>query len=266
MVTDSVGDRVAPRGVVCWTDLLILAWRLDRPLRPLQHPLITDLRQQVDIQLGGLEKRRILGQSLDQVANPRQLRGSLRIIITCGVACPFPRITEVVVQGAPDGLARDRVAPLRRELQTKCGTAPASATPAAGTWRPSEDGDERALPATQLRRGWSPRRWLILRPARRELTSPVSSDRAVDATARAEENISNLGRREAARTQEQNVQPQQVTIAGLAQFGEHLLLFFSWELKYRFSRRRRPTSDIRFGSTYRCIRKGLSVPISDVSI
>jgi hypothetical protein len=62
------------------------------------------------------------------------------------------------------------------------------------------------------------------------------------------------------------VEAEQVAIAGLPQFLEHLLLFYVGNLKYRFARHRQFFSEHQFGRTYRCIRKNLSVPISCASI
>ena len=59
---------------------------------------------------------------------------------------------------------------------------------------------------------------------------------------------------------------EQVAVARLAQFAEHLRLFFFGDVKYRLARHRRFFSEHQFGRTYRCIRKNLSVPIFCASI
>ncbi len=59
-----------------------------------------------------------------------------------------------------------------------------------------------------------------------------------------------------------NVQCAQVAVAGGAQLPPHLRLFGYGYLKYRFPRHTQFTSEVRLVSTYPCIRKNLSVPIS----
>lgn len=66
--------------------------------------------------------------------------------------------------------------------------------------------------------------------------------------------------------QEQDVQTEQIAIAGLPQLLEHLLLFRLGNLKYRSARHRQFFSGHQFGRTYRCIRKNSPVPISCASI
>jgi hypothetical protein len=58
------------------------------------------------------------------------------------------------------------------------------------------------------------------------------------------------------------MQGQQMPVTGGTQLRPHLLLFSQWDVKYRVSRHSRFTNDKGLGSTYRFIRKNLSVPIS----
>ena len=60
--------------------LLILAGRDDLNHLAFRHPLITDLRQQVDVQLIGKDQSRSSGEVFNAKANARQLVDALRII------------------------------------------------------------------------------------------------------------------------------------------------------------------------------------------
>ncbi len=216
----------------------------------------------MDIQLKGCEKRRIPRQSLTEMADARQLRDPVGVVVPRRVPGALPRITQLM-EGAPEGLARDPKAALRRQLQRERLATPARPAPAIGLWRPLEHGHKRTLPTEQLGRRLGGRRRA---PSAVDLPALISGDGAINARARAEETVSNLRRRVPLRTQEQDVESKQVAVAGLAQLAEHPLLFFAGNLKYGFSRHRRFFSDHQFASTYRCIRKNSSVPISCASI
>ena len=152
---------------------------------------------------------------------------------------------------------------LRGQLQRERGTTPTCPAPAIGVWRPLEHREQRAVPTEQPGRCLGVSRRV---PSALALPVLVSGDGAIDAGARAEEAVGNLRRRAPLRAQEQDVEAEQVAIAGLPQLLEHLLLFFDGNLKYRFARHRQFFSDHQFGCTDRCIRKNLSVPISCASI
>lgn len=197
------------------------------------------------VQFVSEEKRSILRQSLTQMTNLCQFRDPLRVVVARRMARPLPGITQLV-QGAPQGLARDPRAALRRQLQRERLTTPAGAAPPVGLWRPLEQGDERPLPGKQFGRRNGIRRRAPSVPARLAL---VSRDGAINSRTRAEEIGRNLRRRAPGATQEQDVESEQVAIAGLPQFAEHPLLFFNRYLKYRFSRHRQFFLAHQFGCT-----------------
>ena len=58
------------------------------------------------------------------------------------------------------------------------------------------------------------------------------------------------------------MQGQQMAVTCRPQLRQHLLLFGGWDVKYRVSRHSKFTNDKGLDSTYRFIRKNLSVPIS----
>lgn len=95
-----------------------------------------------------------------------------------------------------------------------------------------------------------------------ELAAPVGCDRAIDAGARAEERTGDGCWRPTRRAEQQNMEPEQMSIASAPQLGQHLLLFDNGDVKYRVSRHSRFTNDKGLDSTYRFIRKNPSVPIS----
>src|SRR5215472_5849730 len=101
----------------------------DLLLSPFGHPFVADLGQEVNIQLVGKEKRRILGQSLNEVANPSQPAEPFGVIVSPDRPGPFPGITQLV-QDPADGLAGGRVTALNPQLSGQGGATPPRAAPA----------------------------------------------------------------------------------------------------------------------------------------
>ena len=90
----------------------------------------------------------------------------------------------------------------------------------------------------------------------------ISRNDAIDRRARAEQESSNLSRRAANGTKQQDVQSQQVTVTGLAELRKHLRLLRLRNIEYGrvghslFSETNRVFSHNRF------IRENLPVPMS----
>ena len=196
------------------------------------------------------------------MTNPRQFRDPLWVIITRRMPRPLPAIIQAV-QRAPNGLARHPVATSSRQLQRERGATPPRAAPAISCRGALQQREQRPLPTPQYGRHRGVRG---IAPAVSHLPASVSRDGSINARPRAEQERSNLRRRAPRGAQQQDVESKQVAIAGLPQLAEHPLLFFSRNLKYRFSGHRRFFSGHQFGGTYRCIRKNLPVPISCGSI
>jgi len=231
--------------------------RHDFDLRPLRHPLITDLGEQVNVEFVG-EKQGVCGlQPFNYGADAGEFGDPLRVIIPRDVARSLPHITDIC-QPPPDGFARDGDRALRAELESERLTTPPHPTPPVSGRRTLEQREQRPLQARQTTRRLALCGGVTPPP----LATSVSSDHAVHARPRAEEECGNLRWRAPLSAQHQDVEGEQVTIARGAQLAQHLLLFAKWYLKYRFPRHSEFTSDIRLGCTYRCIRKNSSVPIS----
>lgn len=95
-----------------------------------------------------------------------------------------------------------------------------------------------------------------------EVAAAVGRDRAVDAGARTEERRRDLSRSAPGRAEQEDVDGQQMPITRRTQLRQQLRLFGLWKVKYRGSRHSRFTFDKGLGSTYRFLRKNLSVPLS----
>lgn len=237
--------------------LPVRAWRHDFGLRALGHPLIADLGEQVDVQFVGEKQGFCRQQPLDQRTNASEFHDSLLIIVTRHMARPLPRVAKFM-KPALDGLAGNARATSRFEFKGQSGTTPSSSTPPEGRWRTPHN---RAQGAFERRPVWlrCACGWRTVEPS---LATLIGVNNSVDAGARAEQAGSNLGRRSPLRAQQQNVEREQVAVASGAQFLEQRGLFVGRYVKYRFPRHRQFTNDKGLGSTYRFIRKNLSVPIS----
>ena len=181
----------------------------------------------MDVQLIDKEKRSAGRQSLDQVTNPGQPADPLGIIVAALGTGSFPRVIQLV-QGAADRFAGEFVATLSLELKGQGGATPTGAAPAKNRGRLFDQGQERALPREQSP-GFRP--WRLSAPTGCPLAPVVSLERSIDTGARAKKKFGNLGRGAPRRTQQQDMQSQEVAVAGLAQLVQHLDLFFLGDVK-----------------------------------
>lgn len=150
--------------------LLVRPWREHLSWRPLEHPFVADLRQQMDVQFISEEQHLRGAQMLDHMANPRQFLNSLRIVIFGGMTRSLPGIAQLMKRAA-HCLARDPGAAWRRQLQGERGATPARPAPAKALWCALQERDQRTLPTEQL--GCLRRVPMSLGPAGHELPAPV---------------------------------------------------------------------------------------------
>ena len=190
------------------------------------------------------EKQGFRGQqSFNYRANPGEFRHPLRVRITRAVAGTLPTVAQFM-QPPPDGFARDSHAAPRAEFHSQRRATPSCPAPPKGGRRTLDEGKHRPLE----RRDAARRLAFNLGLSQPSLAAPVSRDHAVNARPRAEQEGRNLGRRASLRTQQQDMQREQVAIASSAQLLQHCGLFVGSNLKYRFSGHRRVTSSTSVGS------------------
>src|SRR5262249_50115577 len=196
------------------------------------HPLVADFGQQMDIQLVGKEQRCRGGQVSKHETDPGQLLHALGVVIFGGQLGALPDPTEVV-QPAAQRLGGDLYAPARLDLQGQRGTAPARATPPTCTGHGLKDRQHGALQARsqypQPRAAGIFLTWVV----KRQRARPVRLHHPINARTRTEEHGGNLAGGAARGTQQQQVQGQQVPIAGPAQFCQHAGLLSHWNIYYR---------------------------------
>src|SRR5262249_49123231 len=196
------------------------------------HPLVADFGQQMDIQLVGKEQRCRGGQVFKHETDPGQLLHALGVVIFGGQLGALPDPTQVV-QPAAHRLGRDLYAPARLDLQGQRGTAPARATPPTCTGHGLKDRQHGALQARSQYPQPRAAGIFLTRVVKRERARPVRLHHPINARTRTEEHGGNLAGGAARGTQQQQVQGQQVPIAGPAQFCQHAGLLSHWNIYYR---------------------------------
>ena len=242
--------------------LLIDAWGDDLKRLTFGHPLIADLRQQVNVQLIGKYQSRLPARVFNAKANSRQLVDALRVIITGDQFGALPDPTRLM-QPAPDGCRRDRDATLYLHLLGQRGATPARATPAVSRRRALEQRQQRA--AQRRRQRTSAMRRLGIGQSI-ERASLISTDGAIDAGARAEQDGSNLSRRVASRAQQEDVEGEPVAITGAAEFKEQTFLLRARQINYGRTRHSESSVIDRLFRNYRNIKEQPTVPTSCILV
>src|SRR5262249_17734586 len=138
-----------------------------------------------------------------------------------------------VVQGAAEGRGRDLYGAACLDLQGQRGTAPARATPPTCTGHGLKDRQHGALQARSQYPQPRAAGIFLTRVVKRERARPVRLHHPINARTRTEEHGGNLAGGAARGTQQQQVQGQQVPIAGPAQFCQHAGLLRHWNIYYR---------------------------------
>src|SRR4029079_5707190 len=212
--------------------LFIRARRPDLLLSAFLHPLIANLGQQADVEFISKQQELSGAKMLKKPANPCQFKDALRVIIFRRKFSALPDPAELM-QVTAHGFGRNFNAAIDFELGGKTGTRPTCATPAKGRGSRFEQRQPRACQPEGQGRGADRRmQWAIASEVKGERVVTVSSDNAIDRGARAEEESGNLGGRAARRTQQQDMQGQQVTVARLTKLRKHLLLLGLRNIEY----------------------------------
>src|SRR5215216_253307 len=254
-------DDLASHGVerTCQIALLILARRDDFNDFAFWHPLITDLRQQMNVQLVGKHQSRLMSEIFKAKADARQFADTLCIRVTSDKFGAFPDPTQRV-QPAAGGGCRNRNAALHLHLRRKRCATPACTTPSVSRRRFGEQRQQRATHRRCQRTGLARQGFSISKA--KEFASAIALDYAINARARAKQDALNLGRRIASGTQQEDVERQQVAVASAAQLGEHLFLLIIRDVNYgRTWHRSVSMINRKFGNN-RNIKEHLTVPIS----
>ena len=242
--------------------LFIRTRRHDFKLSAFLHPRISDLRQQVDVEFVSKQQELFRAKMLKNPANSREFLDALRVIIFGNELGAFPDPAEFM-QPTAGGIGRDFDAAIDFELRREGGTTPACSTPAEGLGSGFEQSQQRAFYGRRQTGGTDGRLQRgIVSEIKAERMAAVSGDNTIDRRARAEQECSDLGRRAASGTKQQDVQSQQVTVARASELRKHLNLLRLRNVKYGrighslFSETNRVCSNNRF------IKENLSVPIS----
>src|ERR1044071_9394944 len=191
--------------------LLIGARGPDFLLSAFGHPFVTDLGQEVDVQLIGKEKGGASRQALGQVTNPGQQAHALGIIVAGLGPGSFPSVVELV-QSQPDRFAGELVTSLGSELKGQGGATPTGAAPAKNRGRLFDQRQERTMPREQSPR-FEPA--VLLTPSPRPLTPLVSLDGSIDRASGAKEKLADLSGSPPVRTQQEVVKGKKATATGL---------------------------------------------------
>lgn len=175
----------------------------------------------MDIQLIGEEQNRSPAEVFHAETDLRQLPGAFRVVVPGDEFGALPDPTQLV-EPAPEGRRRDLDAALRLHLNGEGGTTPTHPAPAKSRRSFVEQSQQRAAQTWRQRRGALP-----LPPGLHQLVEragAISFDDAVNARTRTEQHRGDLRRGVAGGREQQDVERQQVAVAGASQFKEHFSL------------------------------------------
>jgi hypothetical protein len=212
--------------------LLVSARSQDLKLSVFLHPLITNLRQQVDVEFVSKQQELFRPEMLENPADSGQFLDALWVVI---FGCEFGSLPDPAhfSQPAAQGIGRGINAAIDLELGRKGCTTPARTAPAEGFWGSLE---QRKQGAFQRRRQNSSAQGLedypVISEIKAKRVSAISSDNAIDRRAGAEQESSDLGGSAASGAKQQNVQSEQVTITSGSELRKYLLLLRMWNIQY----------------------------------
>ena len=253
------GNYVERTGKVVF---LVCTRRHHLKLSAFLHPLVADLRKQLDVEFVSKQQELFRAKMLEYAPNPRQFIDALPVIVFSGElgALPDP---SYFMQPAAQGISRSLNAAIDLELGSKCCTTPTSATPAKGFRRLTKQGQKRASErGRQTSRAKRRLNCAIAGKVKAKRVVTIGSNNPVDGRARAEQEGSNLSGSAARSTKQQDVKGEQVAVAGAPELRKRLLLLRERDVKYGriwhslYSKKNRVFRNNRF------IKEFLSVPIS----
>src|SRR5215471_4458394 len=226
--------------------LLVSARGQDFELLPLGQPLVADFGEQADIKFIGKEHRGPGWQVLDGRTNTGQLLYPLRVIILGGQLRSLPYPAQLV-QPAAHGLSRNLHAPACLQLQGQRCATPARPAPPTRPRHHPEQGQQGPLQRGRQHPRPRPSGPFGGREVESQRPGAVRLDDPIDTGAGAKQYSGNLAGGAPCRTQEPQLESQQIAIASAAQLGHPLGLLSQGDIHYRHLGHRRSSLMVRFG-------------------
>src|SRR5262245_40026048 len=222
------GEMQRPSQIV----FLVRAWRPNFFLGALEHPGGSDLRQEVDIGWFRQHHHLMDLQPFSMPPNPGHAFHSLRVVIFGRQLGPFPHPADLV-EPAAHGFGGHRDAMLGLACHGERGTAPAGPAPTIGPGGFFEEGTEGARqPGHQDSRLDSEGELTVLSDTHAQAPSAIRPHNPVHARARAKQECRNLRGVAAHRTEQQDMERQQIAIPCPAKDSTHLGLLGWRNLQY----------------------------------
>src|SRR5687768_852796 len=201
--------------------LLVLARRHDLFLASFGHPGRPDLGQQVNIEFISKDHHLMVLQGFGLIPDTSQTLEPFGIVIFSYQLGPFPHPAHLV-EPASHGFDRYPNTVFGFESRTECGTTPARAAPAIGPWGGFEQGAQETLePGHQDGRVNGHAEPTVRLDSHTQGPFAISTDDAVDAGARAEQEGGNLSWVAPNSAQQEHMQCQEIAIAPPTERREH---------------------------------------------